>query len=127
TAHNYMLFFTEQGKCFWLRVFEIPEGTKTSKGRAIQNLVNIGPDDKVKAFINVKDLTDQEYIKNNYIIMCTEKGVIKKTTLEAYSRPRVNGINAITVREDDHLLEARLTNGTNEIIMALRSGRAIRF
>ncbi|HET6244495.1 MAG: DNA gyrase subunit A [Bacteroidetes bacterium] len=127
TAHNYMLFFTEQGKCFWLRVFEIPEGTKTSKGRAIQNLVNIGPDDKVKAFINVKDLTDQEYIKNNYIIMCTEKGVIKKTTLEAYSRPRVNGINAITVREGDHLLGARLTNGKNEIIMALRSGRAIRF
>ncbi|MDQ3190963.1 MAG: DNA gyrase subunit A [Bacteroidota bacterium] len=127
TAHNYMLFFTEQGKCFWLRVFEIPEGTKTSKGRAIQNLVNIGPDDKVKAFINVKDLTDQEYIKNNFIIMCTEKGVIKKTTLEAYSRPRVNGINAITVRDGDHLLGARLTNGTNEIIMALRSGRAIRF
>ncbi len=127
TTHNYMLFFTEQGKCFWLRAFEIPEGTKTSKGRAIQNLINIGPDDKVKAFINVKDLTDTEYTANNYIILCTEKGIIKKTTLEAYSRPRQNGINAITVREDDHLLEARLTNGTNEILMALKSGRAIRF
>ena len=127
TTHNYMLFFTEQGKCFWMRAFEIPEGTKTSKGRAIQNLINIGPDDKVKAFVNVKDLTDQDYIKNNFIILCTSKGVIKKTTLEAYSRPRQNGINAITVRDGDHLLEARLTNGTNEIIMALKSGRAIRF
>jgi DNA gyrase subunit A len=127
TMHNYMLFFTEQGKCYWLRVFEIPEGTKTSKGRAIQNLVNIAPDDKVKAYINTKDLGDKDYIENNYIVLCTEKGVIKKTTLEAYSRPRVNGINAITVREGDHLLEARLTNGTNEIIMAAKSGRAIRF
>ncbi|MBA3901680.1 MAG: DNA gyrase subunit A, partial [Bacteroidetes bacterium] len=127
TMHNYMLFFTEQGKCFWLRVFEIPEGTKTSKGRAIQNLINIGPDDKVKAFINTKDLSNTEYTQNNYIVLCTEKGIIKKTTLEAYSRPRINGINAITVREDDHLLAARLTNGKNEIIMAAKSGRAIRF
>jgi DNA gyrase subunit A len=127
TMHNYMLFFTEQGKCYWLRVFEIPEGTKVSKGRAIQNLINIAPDDKVKAYINTKDLADKEYTANNYIVLCTQKGVIKKTTLEAYSRPRINGINAITVREGDHLLEARLTNGTNEIIMAAKSGRAIRF
>jgi DNA gyrase subunit A len=127
TMHNYMLFFTQQGKCYWMRVFEIPEGTKTSKGRAIQNLINIAPDDKVKAYINVKDLTDQEYLQNNYIVLCTEKGVIKKTTLEAYSRPRQNGINAITVREGDMLLEAKLTNGKNEIIMAAKSGRANRF
>ncbi|MBK9290588.1 MAG: DNA gyrase subunit A [Bacteroidetes bacterium] len=127
TNHNYMLFFTEKGKCFWLRVFEIPEGTKTSKGRAIQNLINIEPDDKVKAYINVKDLKDQEYIDNNFIILCTRKGVIKKTSLEAYSRPRQSGINAITVREGDELLEARLTNGNNEVMMALESGRAIRF
>jgi DNA gyrase subunit A len=127
TMHNYMLFFTEQGKCFWMRVFEIPEGSKTSKGRAIQNLINIAPDDKVKAYINIKDLHDEEYINNNYIVLCTEKGTIKKTTVEAYSRPRQNGINAITVREGDHLLEAKLTNGSNEILMALQSGRAIRF
>jgi DNA gyrase subunit A len=127
TMHNYMLFFTEKGKCFWMRVFEVPEGTKASKGRAIQNLINLPPDDKVKAFINIKNLTDKEYIKENYIILCTKKGVIKKTTLEAYSRPRVNGINAITVRDGDELLQARLTNGTNEVLMALRSGRAIRF
>jgi len=122
-----MLFFTEQGKCFWLRVFEIPEGTKTSKGRAIQNLISISPEDKVKAFLNVKDLTDKEYAKNNYIILCTIKGVIKKTTLEAYSRPRQSGINAITVRDGDELLQAKLTDGKNEVLMALRSGRAIRF
>jgi DNA gyrase subunit A len=127
TAHNYMLFFTEKGKCFWLRVYEIPEGGKTSKGRAIQNMLNIEPDDKVRAIINLKDLKDEEYVKNNYIILCTKKGTIKKTSLEAYSRPRLNGINAININEGDHLLEARLTNGSSEVLMALRSGRAIRF
>jgi DNA gyrase subunit A len=127
TNHNYLLVFTEKGKCFWMRVFEIPEGGKTSKGRAIQNLINIEQDDKVMAYINTQDLKDEEYIKNNFIIMCTKKGVIKKTTLESYSRPRTNGINAITIREDDQLLEAKITNGTNEIMMALKSGKAIRF
>ncbi len=127
TTHNYLLVFTAKGKCFWMRVFEIPEGSKQSKGRAIQNLINIEPDDKVLAYINVKNLKDEEYINNNFIIMCTQKGVIKKTTLEAYSRPRVNGINAITIREGDQLLEAKLTSGQDEIMMALRSGRAIRF
>ncbi len=127
TAHNYMLFFTEKGKCFWMRAFEIPEGSKVSKGRAIQNLLNIESDDKVRAIINLKDLKDAEYVNNNYIILCTSKGTIKKTSLEAYSRPRVNGINAINIVEGDHLLEARLTNGTSEMVMALRSGRAIRF
>lgn len=127
TNHNYMLFFTEKGKVFWLRVFEIPEGTKASKGRAIQNMINIEPDDKVRAFVNVKDLKDEEYINNNYIILCTQKGTIKKTSLEAYSRPRQNGINAITINEGDELLEARLTNGNSEVMMALKSGRAIRF
>ena len=125
--HNYLLFFTEKGKCFWLRVFEIPEGSKVSKGRAIQNMINIPQDDKVRAFIKVKDLTDVEYLKNNYIIMCTNKGTIKKTSLEAYSRPRQNGINAITIREDERLLEAKLTDGKNEILMALKCGKAIRF
>jgi len=127
TNHNYMLFFTEKGKCYWLRVFEIPEGTKTSKGRAIQNLINLEQDDKVRAFINVKDLTDKDYVENNFIVLCTKKGTIKKTSLEAYSRPRQNGIIAVKVREGDNLLEARLTNGENEIILALKSGRAIRF
>ncbi|NBG65772.1 DNA gyrase subunit A [Acidiluteibacter ferrifornacis] len=127
TTHNYLLIFTEKGKCFWMRVFEIPEGSKTSKGRAIQNLISIEPDDNVKGYINVKDLTDTEYINNNYIVMCTKQGVIKKTTLEAYSRPRTNGINAITIRENDILLEAKLTSGNDEIMMALKSGRAIRF
>jgi len=127
TNHNYMLFFTENGKCFWLRVFEIPEGTRQSKGRAIQNMINIDPNDKVKTFMNIQNLKDQEYIENNFIILGTKKGVIKKTSLEAYSRPRQNGINAITIREGDELLEARLTNGTSEVIMALKSGRAIRF
>lgn len=127
SMHNYMLFFTEKGKCFWLRVYEIPEGSKTSKGRAIQNMVNIEPDDKVKAFINIKNLKDQEYIDNNYIVMCTQKGTIKKTSLAAYSRPRQNGINAITINEGDHLLEAKLTTGSSEILMALESGKAIRF
>ncbi len=127
TNHNYMLFFTQKGKCYWMRAFEIPEGTKTSKGRAIQNLVNMEQDDKVLAFINVKDLTDKDYVENNYIILCTQKGTIKKTSLEAYSRPRQNGIIAIKVKEGDTLLEAKLTNGENEIILALKSGRAIRF
>ncbi len=127
TNHNYLLFFTEQGKCFWMRVFEIPEGTKTSKGRAIQNLINIPSDDKIKAFVNVKDLTDKEYTDNNFIMMGTKQGVIKKTNLSAYSRPRANGIIAINVREGDELLEASLTNGENEILIGLRSGKAIRF
>ena len=127
TNHNWLLVFTEKGKCFWMRVFDIPEGNKTAKGRAIQNLINIERDDKVMAYINVKDLKDEEYVKNNFIIMCTKNGVIKKTSLEAYSRPRTNGINAINVREDDQLLEAKLTNGENEILMALKSGRCIRF
>lgn len=127
TNHNYMLFFTEQGKCYWMKVYEIPEGNKTSKGRAIQNLINLEPDDKVKAVINVDNLKDEDYINNHYIIMCTRKGVIKKTTLEAYSRPRTNGINAITVRDGDTLLEVKLTNGTNEVMMAAKSGKAIRF
>jgi DNA gyrase subunit A len=127
TNHNYLIFFTEQGKCFWKRVFEIPEGAKTTKGRAIQNLINIPPDDKVKAFINVKDLTDEEYINNNFVILCTKKGIIKKTALEAYSRPRANGINAINVRENDELLAANLTSGTSEILLAARNGKAIRF
>lgn len=127
TMHNTLLLFTEKGKCFWLKVYEIPEGTKTSKGRAIQNLLNIEQDDKVLAYINVKTLNDEEYINNNFIILCTQKGIIKKTSLEAYSRPRQNGINAITVREEDHLLEARLTNGNHEIMIAVKSGKAIRF
>ena len=122
-----MLFFTEKGKCFWLRVFSIPEGTKTSKGRAIQNLINIEPGDKVKAFINIPTLSDEDFINNNYVIMATKKGIIKKTTLEAYSRPRTNGIIALTVREGDELLSVCLTNGKQEMLMALRSGRAIRF
>ncbi len=127
TNHNYLLFFTEKGKCYWLRVFEIPEGAKTTVGRAIQNMINIEPDDKIKAVINVLNLSDAEYIENNFVILCTEKGIIKKTSLKAYSRPRVNGINAVTVREGDILLEARLTNGNNVVMMALESGRAIRF
>lgn len=127
TTHNYLLLFTEKGKCFWLKVYEIPEGAKNTKGRAIQNLINIEPGDKVKAFITVNNLSDADYINNNYIVMCTRKGTIKKTSLEAYSRPRTNGINAITVREGDELIEARLTNGNHDIMIALRSGRAIRF
>lgn len=126
-THNYMLLFTEKGKCFWLRTYEIPEGTKNSKGRAIQNLINIETDDKVRAFIKIKDLTDEEYLNNNYIILCTQRGIIKKTTLEAFSRPRQAGIIAITINEKDQLLGAKLTNGTNEVMLALRSGRAIRF
>jgi DNA gyrase subunit A len=127
TMHNTMLFFTEKGRCFWMKVYDIPEGTKISKGRAIQNLISIEQGDKVKAFINLKSLTDPEYIENNFIVLCTRKGIIKKTSLEAYSRPRVNGINAINIREGDSLLEAQLTNGTNEILLAVRSGKALRF
>jgi DNA gyrase subunit A len=127
STHNYLLLFTEKGQVFWLRAFEVPEGNKTSKGRAIQNLLNIPADDKVKAFINVKNLSDDEYINNNYIILCTRDGIIKKTTLEAYSRPRANGINAITIREGDVLLEAALTNGKNEIMLATKLGKVCRF
>ena len=125
--HNYMLFFTETGRCFWLRVFEIPEGSRTSKGRAIQNVINIPKEENIKAYIKVVNLKDKEYLENNFIIMCTKKGTIKKTSLEAYSRPRANGINAININEGDQLLEACMTNGQSEIVMALRSGRAIRF
>jgi DNA gyrase subunit A len=125
--HNYMLFFTESGQCFWLRVFEIPEGTRTSKGRAIQNIINIPKEENIKAYIKIINLKDKEYLENNFIIMCTRKGTIKKTSLEAYSRPRANGINAININEGDSLLEANLTSGTSEIVMALKSGRAIRF
>jgi DNA gyrase subunit A len=125
--HNYMLFFTESGQCFWLRVFEIPEGTRTSKGRAIQNIINIPKEENIKAYIKLISLKDKEYLENNYIIMCTKKGTIKKTSLEAYSRPRANGINAININDGDSLLEANLTSGNSEIVMALKSGRAIRF
>lgn len=127
STHNYLLLFTEKGQVFWLRAFEIPEGNKTSKGRAIQNLLNIPADDKVKAFINVKNLSDDDYINNNFIILCTKEGIIKKTTLEAYSRPRASGINAITIREGDVLLEAALTNGKNEIMLATKLGKVCRF
>lgn len=127
TMHNTMLFFTRNGKCYWLKVYAIPEGSRTSKGRAMQNLINIEPDDNVRAFINVKNLNDESYINNNFIVLCTTKGIIKKTSLEAYSRPRVNGVNAITVREGDELLEARMTNGQHHIMLAVKSGRAIRF
>lgn len=127
TMHNTMLFFTEKGKCFWLKVYEIPEGTKQSKGRAIQNMLNIEPDDKVKAYINLLDLKDTDYINSNYIVLCSKKGIIKKTTLEAYSRPRQNGVNAITIKEGDQLLEAKLTNGEKDIMLAGKSGKAIRF
>ncbi|MEY4595371.1 MAG: gyrase subunit [Bacteroidota bacterium] len=127
STHNYMLFFTEKGRCHWLKVYEIPEGNKTSKGRAIQNLISILPDDKVKAFINVKTLENEEYINQNFIVMCTKNGTIKKTALEAYSRPRASGINAINIEDGDHLLEARLTNGKNEIMLATRKGKLVRF
>jgi len=127
TTHNYMLFFTEQGRCFWLRVYEIPEGGKNTKGRAVQNMLAIPNDDKIRAYINVKNLTDEEYLNNTFIMFCTKQGVIKKTTLEAYSRPRQNGINAISINEGDQLLEAKLTTGSSEILLAVRSGRAIRF
>ncbi len=127
STHNYLLFFTEKGQCFWLRAFEIPEGTRYSKGRAIQNLINIPADDKIRAFINVRTLEDEQYINNNHIIMCTKKGTIKKTTLEAYSRPRQGGIIAIKIEEGDQLIEAKLTNGSNEIMLAVRSGKVVRF
>ncbi|WP_054850801.1 DNA gyrase subunit A [Olleya sp. ITB9] len=127
TNHQYMLFFTQKGKCFWMRVYEIPEGSKTSKGRAIQNLINIEQDDKVMAFICTQDLKDEEYINSHYVIMATKKGQVKKTALEQYSRPRTNGINAITIKEDDELLEAKLTTGNSQIMIALKSGKAIRF
>lgn len=127
TMHNTMLFFTSRGKCYWLKVYNIPEGSRTSKGRAMQNLISIEPGDTVKAFINVKNLNEPEYINNNFIVLCTTKGIIKKTSLEAYSRPRTNGVNAITVREGDELLEARMTNGNHQIMLAVKSGRAIRF
>ena len=127
TNHQYMLFFTQKGKCFWMRVYEIPEGSKLSKGRAIQNLINIEPDDKVKAFICTQDLKDETYINDHYVIMCTKKGQVKKTSLEQYSRPRSNGINAITIKEDDELLEAKLTTGNSQILMSVKSGKCIRF
>lgn len=126
-THNYLLIFTELGKVFWIKVYRLPEGAKTAKGRAIQNLINIEPNDSVRAVINVDNLTDEDYINNNFLVMCTEKGTIKKTTLEAYSRPRTNGINAITINEGDRLLNVKMTNGDNNIIIAARSGRAIRF
>jgi DNA gyrase subunit A len=127
TNHQYMLFFTQKGKCFWMRVYEIPEGSKTAKGRAIQNLINIEQDDKVMAFICTQDLKDEDYINSHYVIMATKKGQVKKTSLEQYSRPRANGINAITIREEDELLEAKLTNGNSHVILAVKSGKAIRF
>mgnify|MGYP003322192167 CR=1 FL=1 len=127
TNHQYMLFFTQKGKCFWMRVYEIPEGSKLSKGRAIQNLINIEPDDKVKAFICTQDLKDETYINDHYVIMCTKKGQVKKTSLEQYSRPRSNGINAITIKDDDELLEAKLTTGNSQVLIAVQSGKCIRF
>ena len=127
TNHQYMMFFTEKGKCYWLRVFEIPEGSKTAKGRAVQNLINIEPDDKIKAYIRTNDLKDVDYVNTMYVVMVTKNGVIKKTSLEAYSRPRVNGVNAIEIREDDQLLEARLTTGESEIMIATKNGKCIRF
>jgi DNA gyrase, A subunit len=127
TNHQYMMFFTEKGKCYWLRVFEIPEGSKTAKGRAVQNLINIEPDDKIKAYIRTNDLKDVDYVNSMYVVMVTKNGVIKKTLLEAYSRPRVNGVNAIEIREDDQLLEARLTTGESEIMIATKNGKCIRF
>lgn len=127
STHNYILLFSEKGQCYWIRAYEVPEGAKNSKGRAIQNLISIAPDDKIKAFINIKNLQDEEYIQNNYIILCTKDGIIKKTSVEAYSRPRANGINAITIREGDVLLEAALTNGSNEIMIATKLGKVCRF
>jgi len=127
TNHQYMLFFTQKGKCFWMRVFEIPEGSKTSKGRAMQNLINIEQDDEVKAFICTQDLKDEDYINNHFVIMTTKKGQVKKTSLEQYSRPRSNGINAITIKDDDELLEAKLTTGNSQVLIAVKSGKCIRF
>ena len=127
SMHNTMMFFTEMGRCYWLKVYQIPEGTRSSKGRAIQNVIQIDPGDKVRAYINVKNLNDKEFVENNYLVMCTKRGVIKKTTLEAYSRPRTNGVNAIVIREGDQLLEVKLTSGNAEVMIASREGRAIRF
>jgi DNA gyrase subunit A len=127
TNHQYMLFFTQKGKVFWMRVYEIPEGGKNTKGRAMQNLINIEQDDSVKAFLVTEDLKDEEYINSHYIIMATKKGQVKKTSLEQYSRPRLNGINAITIKEGDELLEAKLTNGKSQVMLALKSGKSIRF
>ena len=127
TNHQYLMYFTQKGKCYWMRVFEIPEGTKASKGRAIQNLINIEPDDKVKAFICTQDLKDEEYINSHFVIMATKKGQVKKTPLEQYSRPRQNGINAITIKEDDELLEAKLTTGNSQVLIAVKSGKLVRF
>ena len=127
SMHNTMMFFTEMGRCYWLKVYQIPEGTRSSKGRAIQNVIQIEPGDKVRAYINVKNLNDKEFVENNYIVMCTKRGIIKKTTLEAYSRPRTNGVNAIVIREGDQLLEVKLTSGEAEIMIAAREGKAIRF
>jgi len=127
TTHNYMLFFTDHGRCFWMKVWEIPEGSKTSKGRSVQNLINIPKEDKIRAFVTVANLKDEEYLDNNFIVMCTKNGIIKKTSLRAYSRPRSNGINAITIKEGDELLEARLTSGSHEVLLAKKSGKAIRF
>ena len=127
SMHNTMMFFTEMGRCYWLKVYQIPEGTRSSKGRAIQNVIQIDPGDKVRAYINVKKLSDKEFVENNYLVMCTKRGIIKKTTLEAYSRPRTNGVNAIVIREGDQLLEVKLTSGQAEIMIAAREGRAIRF
>ena len=127
TNHQYMLFFTQKGKVFWMRVYEIPEGGKNSKGRAMQNLINIEQDDKVKAFLVTQDLKDEEYINSHYVIMATKKGQVKKTSLEQYSRPRTNGINAITIKEGDELLEAKLTSGDSQVMLALKSGKSIRF
>ncbi|MFM2102603.1 MAG: gyrase subunit, partial [Bacteroidota bacterium] len=127
STHNYILLFTEKGQVYWIRAYEVPEGNKQSKGRAIQNLISIAPDDRLRAFINVKDLSDEQYLHSNYIILCTKQGIIKKTALEAYSRPRANGINAITIREGDCLLEAALTNGSSEMMLATRKGKVCRF
>ncbi|MBQ1202031.1 MAG: DNA gyrase subunit A, partial [Alistipes sp.] len=127
SMHNTMMFFTEKGRCYWLKVYEIPEGTRSSKGRAIQNVIQIEPDDKVRAYINCKRLNDEDYVENNFIIMCTKEGTIKKTKLEAYSRPRANGVNAIVIREGDQLIDAKLTSGRAEVMIASREGKAIRF
>jgi len=127
TNHQYILFFTQKGKCFWMRVFEIPEGSKTSKGRAIQNLMNLDPDDRINAFILVENLSNEDYINNHYVLMATKKGQVKKTILEQYSRPRINGINAISIRDGDELLSAVLTDGENQVMLGLRSGKALRF
>ena len=127
SMHDTMMFFTEKGRCYWLKVYNIPEGTRTSKGRAVQNVIQIEPDDKIRAYLNVRGLGDKDYVESHYIVMCTRDGIIKKTTLEAYSRPRQNGVNAITIKEGDQLIDAALTSGSAEIVIAAREGKAIRF